>query len=67
MTDYSFKRQEMLQMEKKVLTVLQFDLNVTPSQTFLEIYSRAISMNDHRVLMYASFLLDVALFKTEFL
>lgn len=54
-------------MEEKVLKVIEFDVNCTPSQTFLENYCRAISFNEPQVLTYASFLLDLALIKAEFL
>ena len=54
-------------MECKVLTVIGFDVNCCPSQTFLENYSRAVSVSEPRVLLYASYLLDIALIKYEFL
>lgn len=54
-------------METKVLRAIEFDINCTPSQTFLENYSRAIHVSTPSVLIYASYLLDVALIKTEFL
>ena len=54
-------------MEFKVLTVVKFDVNCTPSQTFLENYCRAIRINIPRVLIYASYLLDLSLLKAEFL
>ena len=49
--------------ETKVLKTIEFDVNCTPSQTFLENYSRAIHVSEPRVLIYASFLLDIALIK----
>ena len=54
-------------METKVLKVIEFDVNCTPSQTFLENYSRAIDVREPRVLIYASFLLDLSLLKVDFL
>jgi len=54
-------------METRVLQVIEFDVNCTPSQTFLENYSRAAFISQPRVLNYASFLLDLALIKVEFL
>eukprot|EP00354_Favella_ehrenbergii_P006901 CAMPEP_0170475848 /NCGR_PEP_ID=MMETSP0123-20130129/17435_1 /TAXON_ID=182087 /ORGANISM="Favella ehrenbergii, Strain Fehren 1" /LENGTH=43 /DNA_ID= /DNA_START= /DNA_END= /DNA_ORIENTATION= len=40
MTMNAFKQKHMLAMEAKVLMTLEFDVNCTPSQTFLENYSR---------------------------
>ncbi len=62
-----YKDKELLAMEFKVLTVVKFDVNCTPSQTFLENYCRAIRVNIPRVLIYASYLLDLSLLKAEFL
>ena len=58
---------DMLRMETKILTVLQFDLNYTPPSIFVENYSRAIHISDPIVLVYTSLLLDVALLKLHFL
>ena len=58
---------DMLKMETKILTVLNFDLNFTPPSVFVENYSRAIHMSDPIVLVYTSFLLDVALLRLDFL
>ena len=58
---------DMLRMETKILSVLQFDLNYTPPSVFVENYSRAIHMSDPIVLVYTSFLLDVALLRLDFL
>ena len=59
----------MREMELEVLKVIEFDVNCTASQTFLENYSRVIFTRfpDPNVLIYASFLLDLAMIKTEFL
>jgi len=67
MTKNSFKPKQMRALETKVLKTIEFDINCTPSQTFLENYSRAIHASEPRVLIYASFLLDLALIKAEFL
>ena len=67
MTDNSYTVEAMRQMETKVLSVIEFDINCTPSQTFLEHYSRGINVTKPSVLIYASFLLDLALLKDEFL
>lgn len=67
MTKNSFEATEMRSMECKVLTVIEFEINCSPSQTFLENYSRAINISEPRVLIYASFLLDIALLKYDFL
>jgi len=66
-TDKAFTARAVKAMEKKVLHVIEFDVNCTPSQTFLENYCRAIDLDEPRVLIYASFLLDLALIKAEFL
>lgn len=50
-----------------MLTSIEFNVNCTPSQTFLENYARAILISEPRVLTFASFLLDIALLKEEFL
>jgi len=63
MTKNSFKPKQMRAFETKVLKTIEFDVNCTPSQTFLENYSRAIHVSEPRVLIYASFLLDIALIK----
>ncbi len=57
----------MLNMETDVLKVISFDINCTPTQTFLQNYSRAIGVSEPRILIYASFLLDLSLIKAEFL
>ena len=67
MTKNSYSADSMRKMETKVLTVIEFDVNCTPSQTFLENYSRAIDVREPRVLIYASFLLDLSLLKVDFL
>lgn len=67
MTSNTYRIDQMRAMEYKVLHVIQFDVNCTPSQTFLENYSRALGVSDQRVLVYASYLLDLALIKAEFL
>ena len=67
LTTNAFTPRQMRRMETKVLQVIEFDVNCTPSQTFLENYSRATFLNEPRVLIYASFLLDLALIKAEFL
>jgi len=67
MTRNSFESTEMRSMECKVLTVIEFNVNCSPSQTFLENYSRAINVSEPRVLIYASYLLDIALIKYDFL
>ena len=67
MTKNSFEATEMRSMECKVLTVIEFEVNCSPSQTFLENYSRAINVSEPRVLIYASYLLDIALLKYDFL
>ena len=67
MTKNSFDIAEMRTMECKVLTVIEFEINCCPSQTFLENYSRAICVSEPRVLIYASYLLDIALIKYDFL
>ena len=67
MTKNSFEATEMRSMECKVLSIIEFDINCCPSQTFLENYSRAIFVSEPRVLIYASYLLDIALIKYEFL
>ena len=66
-SDNLFDSTEILEMESKVLTAIEFDINCTPSQTFLENYSRAINVDEPQVLFYASYLLDLALIKAEFL
>lgn len=66
-TNNSYSVRAMKAMEERVLKVIEFDVNCTPSQTFLENYCRAISFNEPQVLTYASFLLDLALIKAEFL
>ena len=67
MTMNAFTAKQMRTMETKVLQVLEFDVNCTPSQTFLENYSRAAGVSKPSVLIYTSFLLDLALIKSEFL
>lgn len=62
-----YTREEICRMETLVLTTIEYDVNCTPSQTFLEVYARAILISDRRVLVFASFLLDIALLKVEFL
>ena len=67
MTMNAFTARQMRAMETKVLQVLEFDVNCTPSQTFLENYSRAAGVSRPSVLIYTSFLLDLSLIKSEFL
>ena len=67
MTANTYTVEEMRQMETIVLSVIEFDINCTPSQTFLEHYSRRFNVTNPSVLIYASFLLDLALLKDEFL
>ena len=67
MTKNSFRARQMSNMETDVLKVIAFDINCTPTQTFLENYSRAIGVSEPRVLIYTSFLLDLSLIKAEFL
>ena len=67
MTKNSFTAASMRSMETKVLKVIEFDVNCTPSQTFLENYSRAIKVQEPQILIYTSFLLDLSLLKVEFL
>lgn len=52
-------------METLILTILQFDVNLPPATTFLENYSRAIQVCDPRVLIKASFLIDMFNLRTE--
>ena len=67
MTMNAFTARQMRAMETKVLQVLEFDVNCTPSQTFSENYSRAAGVSRPSVLIYTSFLLDLSLIKSEFL
>ena len=65
--DRAFTGPEILATECQILTVLQFDLNFTAPSVFLENYSRAIQMSDPAVLVYTSYLLDLALLRVDFL
>ena len=58
---------QMLRMETNILSILEFDINLPPASTFLENYSRAIHVNEPKVLIYASFLIDLFLMKEEFI
>ena len=57
----------MLRMECKILTVLEFDINLPPASTFLENYSRFSNVSDPEVLIYASFLIDLLLINAEYI
>lgn len=63
----AFTSPEILAAEFQILSVLQFDLNYTAPSVFLENYTRAILMSDPAVLVYTSYLLDLALLKVDFL
>ena len=65
--DRAFTGPEILATESQILSVLQFDLNYTAPSVFLENYSRAIPMSDPAVLVYTSYLLDLALLRVDFL
>lgn len=67
MTGDAYYVQEVHQMEAFILNSIEFEINCTPSQTFLENYAGAILVSDPRVLIFASFLLDIALLREEFL
>ena len=58
---------QLLKMEYKILSLLQFDLNLPTAPTFLENYSRAIKCSDARVLIFASFLVDLFMQKEEYI
>ena len=63
----AFTSPEILAAEFQILSVLQFDLNYTAPSVFLENYTRAILMSDPAVLVYTSYLLDLALLRVDFL
>ena len=65
LTQNAFTAQNLRDMEKYVLTHLQFELNVSPVTSFLENYQAAIGLQHYSVMVVASFLVDVFIRDTK--
>ena len=60
MTDRSYAKQEVLEMESKIIQALDFNLTVPSPLRFLDRYARIIS-GDQRVYFLARYLIEIAL------
>lgn len=61
MTDNAYTNAEVMQMETRILQVLQFNITFPTSLSFLETYMRAINCIDLTTELYAKFVLDLCL------
>ena len=62
MTDNACSRAEVLAMERKILSVLEFEINVPTPNYFVEIFSRVTNVADyHHARNAISFLVDLAI------
>lgn len=65
-TDYTYREEEVIAMEKMMLEVLNFDLNVPSSYSFLRRYCH-VTRASTKLFRMAQFLLELALLETEML
>ena len=59
-TDNAYKREEIIEMEGKILSMLMFNITVPSSLRFLERYSR-ISVHDERSFLFCRYILEICL------